>query len=198
MKKLAFLVIAGFYLSAAAATAVEQKEDDSPYFVKQDTTYSKYYNLLVKDRQFLISQNSQDFIIDVGHETNFSYNSVQGIGIFFDKSTGAIINESGGYRKTWNQIAYLGNDLLLFYDAQAGLGEIYKVDQRRGEIFKLKTYINFRRTWERIYSSSPGEVTLVDINGERETYLVAFNGVMTEPEEESEITEEKDKKNNEN
>jgi hypothetical protein len=78
---------------------------------------------------------------------------------------------------SWDQIVAIRTDMVLFYDREAGKGEIYRIEPQ-GNLTFLYRYEGWRKTWSNISSLGNSRVRFVDDNNHSEIYSVNDDGVF--------------------
>jgi len=102
-----------------------------------------------------------DISVSLGDEKVINYFRSNGTGILARQNSGQIIQRYSGWHKSWNEIVAIRADMLLFYDREAGIGEIYRIEPQ-GNLTFLYRYEGWRKTWSNISSLGNSRVRFVD------------------------------------
>lgn len=138
-----------------------------------------YYELYSLDNNGNLTRRN-DITLDeiLPSSITVKYEADKGCGTLY--ANGKKIKEYCGWRKTWHTVLVFGTmDKILFYDQQAGQGEIYKVDQE-GNMGLLKHYDGFSKAWSKISwvpkGQTDGVIKFEQANGHYEAYQCDDNG----------------------
>lgn len=122
---------------------------------------------------------SSSISVSLGNGKVINYFPSNGTGTLARQDSGEIIQRYSGLHKSWDQIVAIRTDMVLFYDREAGIGEIYRIEPQGNLIF-LYRYDGWRKTWSNISSLGNSRVKFVDDNNHSEIYSVNDNGVFVD------------------
>ena len=128
----------------------------------------------------IASQNqSSDISVSLGNRKVIKYFRSNGTGTLVRQDSGEIIQRYSGWHTSWAQIVAIRTDMVLFYDREAGKGEIYRIEPQ-GNLTFLYRYDGWRKTWSNISSLGNSRVRFVDDNNHSEIYSVNDRGVFSD------------------
>jgi len=128
----------------------------------------------------IASQNqSSDISVSLGEGKVINYFRSNGTGTLARQDSGQIIQRYSGWHTSWDQIVAIRTDMVLFYDREAGKGEIYPIEPQ-GNLTFLYRYDGWRKTWSNISSLGKSRVKFVDDTNHSEIYSVNDQGVFSD------------------
>ncbi|MEZ2251270.1 serine protease [Microcoleus sp.] len=117
--------------------------------------------------------------VSLGNGKVINYFGSNGTGTLARQDSGEIIQRYSGLHKSWDQIVAIRTDMVLFYDREAGKGEIYRIEPQ-GNLTFLYRYDGWRKTWSNISSLGNSRVRFVDDTNHSEIYSVNDQGVFSD------------------
>ena len=118
-----------------------------------------------------------DISVSLGNGKVINYFESNGTGTLARQDSGEILQRYSGWHTSWDQIVAIRTDMVLFYDREAGKGEIYRIEPQ-GNLTFLYRYDGWRKTWSNISSLGNSRVRFVDDNNHSEIYSVNDDGVF--------------------